>query len=166
MLNKVFSFPHPVNEVAARLVAGMVALLTLSIVLLDLYQLCFLLTYGFLARVFTGPTLSPAGLLATRVLIPALGNPTKLVPGPPKRFAQAIGLSVSSTATLLIFGFGLEFWGEVLLLLLIGFATAESIFGFCFGCYLFGHLMNLGLIPEDVCERCANWQLGQLQEQD
>ena len=159
MLHNVFSFPHPVNEIAARLVAGMVAILTALIILFDAYYLCFLLSYGFLARVMTGPTLSPAGLLATKVLIPALGNPTKLVPGPPKRFAQAIGLIVSSASTLLIFGFDFEFPGEVLLVVLFAFATTESIVGFCFGCFVFGLLMNTGLVPQEVCEKCANWQI-------
>ena len=69
-LRAVFSFPHPVNEVAARLVAAMVMALTLVIIFTDLRWLMFLLAYGFLARVLTGPTLSPMGLLATRVIAP------------------------------------------------------------------------------------------------
>ena len=36
-----FSFPHPVNEVAARWVAGMVVALTLTIIVTDLYWLMF-----------------------------------------------------------------------------------------------------------------------------
>jgi len=47
------------------------------------------LAYGFWARVLTGPTLSPLGQLATRVVAPRLPVEPKLVPGPPKRFAQA-----------------------------------------------------------------------------
>ena len=78
--------------------------------------------------------------------------------GPPKRFAQAIGLVFSITSTILIFGFQVEAYGEILLLILTAFALAESVGGFCFGCYVFGHLMRFGLIPEEVCERCANLQ--------
>ena len=66
-LQEVFSFPHPVNESAARLVAGMVAAVSLTIIIIDAYWLLPVLTYGFLARVLTGPTLSPMGLLATKV---------------------------------------------------------------------------------------------------
>lgn len=66
-LRNVFSFPHPVNEVAARAVAGMVVALTVVIIVTDLRWLMFVLAYGFLARVLTGPNLSPMGLLATRV---------------------------------------------------------------------------------------------------
>jgi len=76
MLRSIFSFPHPVNEIAARLVAGMVAIPTALIILFDAYYLCFLLSYGF-----------------------------------------------------------------------------------CFGCFVFGLLMNTGLVPQEVCEGCANWQI-------
>ena len=69
-LREVFSFPHPVNEYAARMVAGMVVALSLVIVILDVTWLMFFLAYRFLARVLTGPTLSPMGLLATRVFAP------------------------------------------------------------------------------------------------
>ena len=61
-LKEVFSFPHPVNEYAARMVAGMVVALSLAIILLDMPWLLFFLAYGFFARVLTGPTLSPMGL--------------------------------------------------------------------------------------------------------
>ena len=90
-LTDLFSFPHPVNEVAARMVAGMVVLLSVAIITLDLPWLLIVLAYGFLARVLTGPTLSSMGLLVTRVLVPLLGDPVRPVAGPPKRFAQGRG---------------------------------------------------------------------------
>ena len=91
-ISEVFSFPHPVNEIAARMVAGMVVILTTSIIVFQIPELMFVLAYGFLARVATGPTFSPMGLLATRVLVPLLGNKVRPAAGPPKRFAQAVGL--------------------------------------------------------------------------
>jgi len=66
---------------------------------------------------------------------------------------------VSSASTLLIFGFHLEGSGEALLVVLFAFATAESVIGFCFGCFVFGLLIKTGLIPQEVCEKCANWQI-------
>jgi hypothetical protein len=30
------------------------------------------------------------------------------------------------------------------------------VFGFCLGCAAFGFLMRAGVIPDEVCERCAN----------
>ena len=155
MLREVFSFPHPVNETAARLVAGMVVALSLTIIIFEAYWLLPVLVYGFLARVLTGPTLSPMGLLATRVLAPSLKLPVKLVSGPPKRFAQTIGLVFSITALVLHFAFGLSGVASIVLGVLVGFAILESVFGVCAGCIVFGVLMRVGLIPEEVCERCV-----------
>ena len=31
----------------------------------------------------------------------------------------------------------------------------ESALGFCLGCRAFAGLMSIGLIPEQVCERCV-----------
>ena len=97
-LGDVFSFPETVNEYAARVVAGLV--ITLSAIILTTQNIWLLgfLAYGFWARVLTGPTLSPMGLLATKGIIPALGNPRKPTIGTPKRFAQGIGVIFSSSA--------------------------------------------------------------------
>jgi hypothetical protein len=154
-LREIFSFPHPVNDTAARLVAGMVVALSLSIIIFQAYWLLPVLAYGFLARVLTGPTLSPMGLMATKVLAPCLKLPVKLVSGPPKRFAQTVGLIFSVTALVLHFAFALSGLASILLGVLVGFAILESVFGFCAGCFAFGILMRVGLIPEDICESCV-----------
>ena len=83
----------------------MVVVLSITIILTGQPWLMFILAYGFLARVATGPKLSPMGLLATRVIAPRLGTP-KPVPGPPKRFAQTVGLGFSLTALVLQFAVG------------------------------------------------------------
>lgn len=160
-LREVFSFPHPANEYAARMVAGMVMALALTIIVFDVRWLTAVLAYGFLARVLTGPTLSPMGLLATRVLVPLFGNRERPVAGPPKRFAQSIGLVFSGSALALTYGFGLPQVSEIVLGVLVVFAGLESFAGFCAGCFVFGYLMQWGLVPEDVCERCAHWSPGQ-----
>lgn len=152
----IFSFPHPVNEVAARMVAGMVALLSFATIALDIPWLIFFLAYGFLARVLTGPKMSPLGLLATRFLVPLLGNREKLVPGPPKQFAQAVGLGFSVAALALYYVFELGHAAYAVLGTLTVFALLESVVGFCMGCYVFGYLMRWGLVPEKTCERCNN----------
>ena len=38
------------------------------------------------------------------------------------------------------------------------FAALEAFIGFCAGCKVFKLLMNIGLIPNDVCEKCSNYQ--------
>ena len=151
----VFSFPNPVNDVAARIVAGMVVVMSLAIMLTGQSWLMFVLAYGFLARVATGPNLSPAALLATRVAVPLLGNPQRPVPGPPKRFAQSVGLAFSAAALVIYFAAG---WGVAamsVLGVLTVFATLEAALGFCAGCFVFNHLMRWGLIPESVCRECV-----------
>jgi hypothetical protein len=44
----------------------------------------------------------------------------------------------------------------VLLVILIAAATLESVFAFCLGCKVFGVLMRLGAVPDDVCAECAD----------
>ncbi len=154
-VRRLFSFPDPVNEVSARLVAGGVVVLALTTVLLDQPWLTLVIAYGFVARVLTGPTLSPLGQLVTRVITPRLGVAPRYVPGPPKRFAQGIGAVVSTSAAVLALGFGLTGWAFALLALLVAAATLESVFGLCLGCKLFALLMRVGLVPERICERCA-----------
>jgi hypothetical protein len=150
----LFSFPDPVDEVSARLVAaGVVAMATASIVLGQRW-LTVVITYGFLARVLTGPRLSPLGLLVTKVITPRLGVEPRLTPGPPKRFAQAIGLAFSSTALVLAFGFSRWATAQVVLGVLAAAAFLEAVFGLCLGCKVFALLMRIGVIPSEVCERC------------
>ena len=152
-INNLFSFPNPVNEFSARFVAGMVSILTIATILTENQFGAGFLLYGFLARVATGPTLSPMGLLATRVIVPVLGNPTKLVAGPPKRFAQTIGLVFSATAfIMLMLDFVLIF--QITLSILVIFALLESLAGFCAGCFVFNYLMKWKIIPQSVCESC------------
>lgn len=155
MAHRLFAFPNPVNEVSARLVAGGVVLLSVTTIVFDQPWLTVLIAYGFLARVLTGPTLSPLGQLVTRVITPRLPVPAKFVPGPPKRFAQGIGAVLSVTAAILT-GFDLRAAGYLVLGAVIVAATLESVFAFCLGCKIFAVLMRVGLIPDDVCEECNN----------
>ena len=39
------------------------------------------------------------------------------------------------------------------------FATLEAALGWCAGCWAFGHLMRLGLIPEETCAACNDIRL-------
>ena len=155
-LKAVFSFPNPVNDIAARVVAAMVVVLTLSIIIIGDGWLIIVLTYGFLARVATGPTLSPIGQLATRVIAPRISSTPRLVPGPPKRFAQAIGLAFAVSALVAHYVLGLPVAARVFLGVLALFASIEAFVGFCMGCYVFNWLMRVGLVPQSVCEACAS----------
>jgi len=151
---KLFSFPNPVNELSARLVAGGVVTMAVAAIVFGQFWLLIPLAYGFVARVLTGPTLSPLGQLVTKVITPRLPLPAKYVPGPPKRFAQGIGATVTLAAAVAYFGFGSSGAAYVLLGAIVVAATLESVFAICLGCIIFGVLMRWGVIPEEVCERC------------
>src|SRR5919197_65856 len=154
-MSTLLSFPNPVNEKAARVVAGAVAVLSAVILVTGWQWLLAVLAYGFWARVLTGPTLSPLGRFATAVAAPRLGPP-KYVPGPPKRFAQGIGAAVTTIAAACALALGWTTVAVVLTALMVVFATLESVFAFCVGCRIFAVLMAAGLIPDGVCADCAN----------
>jgi hypothetical protein len=150
----IFSFPLAINEKAARTVAAVVAMTALVALATGWLWLAIPLMYGFWARVLTGPTLSPLGRFASSFFAPRyLGTP-KWVPGPPKRFAQAMGAGFTTGATI-AWAVGDDTVAIVLLALLVVAATLESVFALCLGCKVFAGLMRVGLVPQSVCEACA-----------
>ncbi len=154
-VRRFFSFPNPVNEVAARTVAGGVVVMAVVAIAADLPWLLIPLVYGFWARVLTGPTLSPLGQLATRVVAPALPVTPRPVPGPPKRFAQGMGAAMSTAALVVWLTAGWP-WAAWLVGLLAVAAFLESAFAICLGCRVFAVLMRAGIIPEEICLECAD----------
>ncbi len=152
---RLFSFPNPVNEVSARLVAGGVLAIVLLTIAFDLRWATAVLAYGFFARVLAGPRFSPLGLLVTRVVTPRLGLTERPVPGPPKRFAQGMGVVFSLTAFVLT-AYGAWTAAEAVLGLLGVAAFLESAFGLCLGCKVFALLMRVGVVPESICVECAD----------
>jgi hypothetical protein len=154
-MSRFFSFPNPVNDAAARSVAIGVIIMSVVAFATGWTWLLVLLTYGFFARVLAGPTISPLGQFAVRVSGPRIKKWEKFVPGPPKRFAQAIGLSFMVAVDIVTWtnGFGVAKW---ILLPLIGAASLEGFLGYCLGCAVFAQLMKTGIIPESVCVECSN----------
>jgi hypothetical protein len=135
-VRRLFSFPDPVNETSARVVAAGVVLQAVAFLLTGEGWLLVPLVYGFVARVATGPTLSPLGQFATRVVTPRLSVEHRFVPGPPKRFAQAIGVAFSSVAALAWLA-GAPVVTYVAIGLLVFAATLESVFAVCLGCIVY-----------------------------
>ena len=159
--HQLFSFPNPVNEVSARTVAAGVVVLSVATIVFDQPFLLVLLAYGFVARVLTGPTLSPWGQIVTRVIVPRLPFEPRYVPAPPKRFAQGIGATLSGAGVIAYFGFGSWAAAVVFVAMIAAAATLESAFGYCLGCKLFAVLMRVGVIPESVCEACQDLSLAE-----
>ncbi|HYN31406.1 MAG TPA: DUF4395 domain-containing protein [Ilumatobacteraceae bacterium] len=138
-LSRLLQFPDPVNETSARIVAAGVVTMALAFLILREGWILIPLTYGFLARVATGPTLSPLGQFATRFATPqieARGGAafhSRQVPGPPKRFAQAIGLGFTALASIAwLFEAPAVSWA--LIAMLAAAATLEAAFAICLGC--------------------------------
>ena len=154
-MSDLFSFPNPVDEVSARLVAGGVVTMATATVALDKPWLLAPLAYGFAARVLTGPTLSPLGQLVTKVVRPRLPIAAKPVPGPPKRLAQGMGLAMSTTAAALV-ATGHKRAAYGVLSALIAAASLEAFAGYCLACRMFPLLIEAGIVPEEACERCAD----------
>ena len=154
-MKSLFSFPNPVNDASARTVALGVVAMSLTALVTNQSWLLIVLTYGFIARLATGPTLSPLGQFAVRVAGPRIVAWQKFVPGPPKRFAQGIGALLTSSATIVWLSVG---WSAArwILLPLIAAASLEGFFGFCLGCTMFAWLIRTGLVPESICAQCGD----------
>lgn len=157
MTSGLFRFPNPVNEKVARTVAALVVLLTVAILVFRTPWLLWPLALGFWLRVLFGPRVSPFALLASRVIAPRLGAP-RLVPGPPKRFAQGIGAALSTVA-LVSHYLGAPTLSWVLVAMITAAAFLESAFAICLGCLVFGGLQRVGVIPASVCEACQDIRL-------
>tara|TARA_B100001559_G_scaffold171453_1_gene143715 strand:+ start:25494 stop:25994 length:501 start_codon:yes stop_codon:yes gene_type:complete len=161
-LGKYFPFPELINDVAARFVALGVLSMSVTALLLVLIETYLayipitMLLCGFAARVGFGPKFSPLALIVTKVIVPNTSFNEKFVPGPPKRFAQMIGL-ITSAIILISLALGFSIISATFLVILSVFAFLESALGYCFGCKIFKTLINLGLIPESTCELCANY---------
>ena len=153
-----FPFPHPVNETSARIVAAGAVVMSATFAATGAAWILIPLTYGFVARVTTGPALSPLGLLATKVITPRLTVQHRFIAGPPKRFAQFVGVLFSATASMLwLLDLGTA--ARIVAAMLAGAAFLESAFAVCLGCIMFGWLIRWGVVPERICEQCNNLNL-------
>ncbi|GAC58378.1 hypothetical protein GOHSU_38_00170 [Gordonia hirsuta DSM 44140 = NBRC 16056] len=151
---RAFAFPDPVNDYAARSTAGLVIVLAAAAIAVNQWWLYAILATGFALRVAGGPRYSPFGRLAVHVIVPQVVRREKIVAGPPKRFAQAVGLAFSGTALVLsLLGYGLA--AQIVVGALIGAAFLEFAFGFCLGCVAYGYLQRWGVVSPDTCVDCA-----------
>ena len=157
-MSKLFSFPNPANDTSARIVAAGVVTMAVVFIITGNGWLLVPLTYGFAARVASGPTLSPLGQLSVRVITPLIKVQHKLVPGPPKRFAQTVGLVFTATASVLYLVDNLGA-ARIVMAMLVVAASLEAFLGYCLGCKMFAILMRLGVIPEEVCAECNDISL-------
>jgi hypothetical protein len=69
-----------------------------------------------------------------------------------------MGVAFTVSAAILSVGFGLNGVAYIVLAGLIFAAGLESVFGYCLGCKIFGFLIDLGLVPQSICEECADFE--------
>jgi Domain of unknown function (DUF4395) len=150
-------FPTTVNEKAARVVAAGVVAQALVFVVTGWTAVLAIMALGFLTRVIAGPTLSVLGRFAVHVAAPRLGTP-RIVAGSPKRFAQGIGLVVSTTALVAAIA-GASTVALAAAGMLVVAAGLEAGLGFCLGCWMYGQLVRLGVLPETACVECTDISL-------
>ncbi len=148
------SLPYParVNERAARLTAAFVAVILLLAGLTGSAWLLPVLALGFVLRVTVGPRYSPLARLAAALA--ARFWTARPVAAAAKRFAQAIGAVVLTTASTLVYGgYAETAWALAGIVAL--FATLEATLGFCVGCWIYGRLQRNGWLGPAVCVDCA-----------
>lgn len=135
MANSKFLVPGgQVNENAVRLVAGLVLTGAIATIITGWVVIPLYLSADFFLRAFT--SIKPPFALAGQQLASALQLQVKPIYAPPKKFAAGIGFvfSVAISALLLL---GLIGTANILTGVLAVFATLESVFGICAGCYVY-----------------------------
>lgn len=148
---RFFEFPDPVNEISARLVAAGVVVMGVSFLVFRDAWILIPLVYGFAARVLAGPKVSPLGQLSVRVGAPFVarrfGVRPRRVPGPPKRFAQLIGLGFSLGAAIAWVA-GAPWIAYTLIAGLVVAASLEAFAAICLGCIAYSAIWG--------CADCAD----------
>lgn len=109
------------------------------------WWLVLVLWASFLWGTIAGPSKHPYGALFRALVRPRLQPPAYLEPESPPRFAQGVGLLVTSVGLLL--HLLVVPWGLVIATA-IAFIAAflNAIFGLCLGCEMYGLLVRLGII--------------------
>lgn len=146
--------PYPVlNERAIRAGAGIMFALGFfaffqAFYLRDFLFLQIFVTFFFIdffLKVVVGPAFSPLSRLAQFIV---RAQTPEYVGAIQKRFAWTIGLILSGTMLVLLFGFGVQGWPNLLICgVCLTFMFMESAFGICVGCKVYSALLAFGIIP-------------------
>lgn len=153
-MKKKNTIPERVKEPVVRGVAVEVFILALTALYWKSAIPVFILLGDFFIRISIGPRYSPLAIVSRLVIAPLLRFPAKLVMLRPKRFAAGIGFFMSALA-LLFFYLNQILFMQVTLSILALFSFLEAFFRFCAGCKIFGLLIRLGWVEEDLCEDCV-----------
>lgn len=108
---------------------AMTVVLSLAAVVSGEIWMVALLTFEFAVRAAAGPSISPMGLLAARVMVRR--SPGQGSVGPSSRLAHIVGLALSLAALALHLAIGPDTTQRAILGTLTILAAAEAIFGIC-----------------------------------
>ncbi|MBN2425008.1 MAG: DUF4395 domain-containing protein [Calditrichaceae bacterium] len=148
--NKFFTIPAS----GVRATAFLVFILSLAAMIYNSYILIGLLAYDFLIRTLGYFKISILALIARKTIAPRLSFINNFNRVNPKRFAALIGFLLS-LSTLIFHIFDLTGYMNITLAVLAFFSFLESAFGFCAGCKLYGLLIKMKLIKDELCEDCV-----------
>jgi len=152
-------FPRVVDDVNVRLIASVVLVLAIAALALNQWWIYAVLAIDFTLRTSFGPRASPLAQVVVRFVRPRITAAVRPTPGPPKRFAACIGAALTSIAAVL-WVLGVASPVVVMIgVIMIAFPALEAVLGFCVGCKVFGVLMKLGVVPEEICLECSDISL-------
>jgi hypothetical protein len=155
-------FPEVVDDVTVRLIAGVVLVVSTAALVTQQWWLLWVLAVDFTLRSALGPRFSPIARLVQAWIRPRVAAAPRPTAGAPKRFAATIGAVLTVAASLAWTVYVATASGGALTavvgitVIMVAFPALESLLGICVGCIIFGRLMRLGLIPEEVCLDCAD----------
>lgn len=163
VIGALFEFPNTVDMRVIRLVATQIFILTVLLAALAYKKeaswrwVSVGVLTDFCMRMYGGGGVSPLGSLATflvavwDLVAPKFGIKTGPVwgAGPPKQFAVAVGIFFS--AGIVVFYFT-RVWeaATVFAAILAFFSGLEAFVNFCAGCWVFGHAIRFGIIPDTI----------------
>lgn len=146
--------PYPVlNERAIRAGAGIMFVLGFFAFMQAFYLREFLFIkifvavffFDFFMKVIVGTKFSPISQIANFIVRKQAPDYVGAVQ---KRFAWAIGLVLSGTMLVLLYGFGVQGLPNLAICgVCLTFMFLETSFGICVGCKIYNFLLDKGVIP-------------------
>ncbi|MBS1686456.1 MAG: DUF4395 domain-containing protein [Bacteroidetes bacterium] len=137
-MNTVLASQTRVNENVVRLVAAQVLIFAIATILTGWVFLPAYLILDFFVRAFTGWR-TPFVIVARQVA-DGLNLPNKPIYAAPKKFAAGIGFVFTLLITTLLLTDQI-LPARIVTGLLASFATLESVFSICAGCYVYSYLV-------------------------
>ncbi|MCB0164051.1 MAG: DUF4395 domain-containing protein [Anaerolineae bacterium] len=131
------SFQRISNNVV-RITGFMMALMIALFAATGLNYFLIIITIDYFIRAFTGLKYSPFSWIGHQ-LAATINRPDKHIDKGPKLFAARVGFLFAAAATGLFYLFPSV--SLTVALVLMGFATLESVFDICVGCLVYSHMV-------------------------